>query len=69
MSYGFRVKMIEYDEVARNLRQDSAKRVSEVSTSILFVAEHLRFSDDQVDLLYLYRFVQMYSHSLEIPSI
>uniref|UniRef100_A0A0V0IH11 Putative ovule protein n=1 Tax=Solanum chacoense TaxID=4108 RepID=A0A0V0IH11_SOLCH len=49
MSYGFRVKMIEYDEVARNLRQDSAKRVSEVSTSILFVAEHLRFSDDQME--------------------
>ncbi|XP_027773632.1 uncharacterized protein LOC107023830 isoform X3 [Solanum pennellii] len=49
MSYGFWVKMIEYDEVARNLRQDSAKRVSEVSTSILFVAEHLRFSDDQME--------------------
>ncbi|KAK6788443.1 hypothetical protein RDI58_016968 [Solanum bulbocastanum] len=49
MSYGFRVKMIEYDEVARNLRQDSAKRVSEVSTSILFIAEHLRFSDDQME--------------------
>ncbi|KAL3336452.1 hypothetical protein AABB24_032281 [Solanum stoloniferum] len=49
MSYGFRVKMIEYGEVAQNLRQDSAKRVSEVGTSILFIAEHLRFSDDQME--------------------
>lgn len=69
MSYGFRVKMIEYDEVARNLSKNSAKRASGVSTSILFVAEHLRFSDDQVDFLYRYSFVQMYSHSLEIPSV
>lgn len=49
MSYGFRVKMIEYDEVAQNLSKDSAKRASGVSTSILFVAEHLRFSDDQME--------------------
>ncbi|XP_055829942.1 O-methyltransferase 1, chloroplastic [Solanum dulcamara] len=50
ISYGFRVKMIEYDEVARNLSKNSAKRASGVSTSILFVAEHLRFSDDQVEI-------------------
>ncbi|KAJ8559276.1 hypothetical protein K7X08_003334 [Anisodus acutangulus] len=49
MSYGFRVKMIEYDEVARNLGKNSAKRASGVGTSILFVAEHLRFSDDQME--------------------
>ncbi|PHU16478.1 hypothetical protein BC332_17683 [Capsicum chinense] len=49
MSYGFRVKMIEYDEVARNLRKDSAKRASGVGASILFVAEHLCFSDDQME--------------------
>lgn len=49
MSYGFRVKMIEYDEVARNLSKDCAKRASGVGTSILFVAEHLRFSDDQME--------------------
>ncbi|XP_009596684.1 O-methyltransferase 1, chloroplastic [Nicotiana tomentosiformis] len=49
MSYGFRVKAIEYDEVARNLSKDSARRASGVGTSILFVAEHLRFSDDQME--------------------
>ncbi|KAK4376325.1 hypothetical protein RND71_007002 [Anisodus tanguticus] len=49
MSYGFRVKIIEYDEVARNLGKNSAKRASGVGTSILFVAEHLRFSDDQME--------------------
>ncbi|MCD7468047.1 hypothetical protein HAX54_005834 [Datura stramonium] len=48
MSYGFRVKMIEYDEVARGLSKDYAKRASGVGTSILFVAEHLLFSDDQM---------------------
>lgn len=46
MSYGFRVNMIGYDEVARDLGK---KPAVEDYKNILFVAEHLRFSDDQLD--------------------
>lgn len=45
MSYGFRVNMIGYDEVARTYARDS---VLGEYKNLLFVAEHLRFSDDQV---------------------
>lgn len=45
MSNGFRVDMISYEDVARNLGKQLA---SEQYKNILFVAEQLRFSDDQV---------------------
>ena len=43
MSYGFRVRIIGYDEVARNLGQE---QILGNSDNLLFVAEQLRFSDD-----------------------
>ncbi|KAI3783178.1 hypothetical protein L2E82_13242 [Cichorium intybus] len=46
MSYGFRVRIIGYDDVARNLGRELA---GEVADNFLFVAEHLRFSDDQME--------------------
>ncbi|XP_059659565.1 O-methyltransferase 1, chloroplastic isoform X1 [Cornus florida] len=46
MSNGFRVDMIGYDEVARNLGKEPA---SGDYKNILFVAEHLRFSDNQME--------------------
>lgn len=48
MSNGFRVDMISYEDVARNLSKQLA---SGQYKNILFVAEQLRFSDDQVRLL------------------
>lgn len=45
MSYGFRVRIIGYDEVAKNLGQT---HVVGDSDCLLFVAEHLRYSDDEV---------------------
>lgn len=45
VSYGFRVSIIEYVEIARKYARDS---VSGEYNNFLFVAEHLRFSDDQV---------------------
>lgn len=45
MSYSLRVKIIEYDEVAKNLRKGSY----DGHENILFVAEQLQFSDDQVN--------------------
>lgn len=45
MSHGLRVEMTEYDDVALNLGRESGPNLSK---SILFVAEQLRFSDDQV---------------------
>lgn len=45
MSYGFRVDTIGYEEVARNLSKEPALRDYD---SLIFIAEHLRFSDDQV---------------------
>lgn len=45
MSNGFKVEMIHYGEVATNLGKELASSECEY---ILFVAEHLRFSDDQV---------------------
>ncbi|KAI3741790.1 hypothetical protein L1987_59467 [Smallanthus sonchifolius] len=47
MSYGFRVRIIGYDEVANNLGQ---KHVVGESDCLLFVAEHLRFSDDEMEI-------------------
>ncbi|KAI3460797.1 hypothetical protein Pfo_017460 [Paulownia fortunei] len=47
MSHGLRVEMIEYDEVARNLRKESAP---DDHKNILFVAEQLQFSDDQMEI-------------------
>lgn len=45
MSNGFRVNMINHEEVARSL----GKVLAPVNyKNILFVAEQLRFSDDQV---------------------
>ncbi|KAK3020848.1 hypothetical protein RJ639_045530 [Escallonia herrerae] len=46
MSYDFRVDMIGYDEVARNLDKEPA--LGDYN-NILFVAEHLRYSDDQME--------------------
>lgn len=45
MSCGFRVEIIGYNDIARNL---DSELVTEEYTNVLFVAEHLRFSDDQV---------------------
>ncbi|KAF5811097.1 putative methyltransferase Ppm1/Ppm2/Tcmp, S-adenosyl-L-methionine-dependent methyltransferase [Helianthus annuus] len=47
MSYGFRVRMIGYDEVAKNLGQKHAVGDSDY---VLFVAEHLRFSDYEMEI-------------------
>ncbi|KDP28170.1 hypothetical protein JCGZ_13941 [Jatropha curcas] len=46
MSNGFRVEMIKYDEVARSLGKELAPGDYK---NILFVAEQLRFSDDQME--------------------
>ncbi|KAK2965171.1 hypothetical protein RJ640_019926 [Escallonia rubra] len=46
MSYDFRVDMIGYDEVARNLDKEPA--LGDYKNT-LFVAEHLRYSDDQME--------------------
>ncbi|KAA8543088.1 hypothetical protein F0562_021417 [Nyssa sinensis] len=46
MSRGFRIDMISYNEVARNLGKEPAPGDYK---NILFVAEHLRFSDDQME--------------------
>lgn len=45
MSNGFRVDMISFEDVSRNLGKQLP---SEHYKNILFVAEQLRFSDDQV---------------------
>lgn len=45
MSNGFRVDMISYEDVARNLGKQLG---SGQYKNIMFVAEQLRFSDDQV---------------------
>ncbi|KAD3068673.1 hypothetical protein R6Q59_017302 [Mikania micrantha] len=47
MSYGFRVRIIGYDEVAKKLGQ---KHVIGDSDCLLFVAEQLRFSDDEMEI-------------------
>ncbi|GER34702.1 S-adenosyl-L-methionine-dependentmethyltransferases superfamily protein [Striga asiatica] len=47
MSHGLRVEMIGYDEVAGNIGKESVKDGRE---NILFVAEQLQFSDDQMEL-------------------
>ncbi|KAI3773157.1 hypothetical protein L6452_04360 [Arctium lappa] len=47
MGYGFRVRIIGYDNVATNLGQQHV--VQEDPNYLLFVAEHLRFSDDQME--------------------
>lgn len=54
MSYGFRVNVIGYDEVAKMYARDSV--VGEYD-NLLFVAEHLRFSDDQVSINSFYLMV------------
>ncbi|XP_052184384.1 O-methyltransferase 1, chloroplastic isoform X2 [Diospyros lotus] len=45
MSNGFRVSLISYSEIAKNLGRELAP----VDYNILFVAEQLRLSDDQVE--------------------
>ncbi|XP_074268578.1 O-methyltransferase 1, chloroplastic-like isoform X3 [Silene latifolia] len=45
MSHGFQVKVYDHEQIAKNL---GAELLKEPPNSILFVAEHLRFSDDQV---------------------
>ncbi|KAK9756934.1 hypothetical protein RND81_01G130900 [Saponaria officinalis] len=46
MRHGFQVQVIDYGQVAKDL---GGKQLKELSNSILFVAEHLRFSDDQME--------------------
>ncbi|XP_023763076.1 O-methyltransferase 1, chloroplastic [Lactuca sativa] len=46
MSYGFRVQIIGYDDVARSLGRE---QVEGIPDNLLFVAEHLRFSDDEME--------------------
>ncbi|KAL9247155.1 hypothetical protein vseg_020618 [Gypsophila vaccaria] len=46
MRHGFQVQVIDYDQVAKKL---GGEQPNEPSNSILFVAEHLRFSDDQME--------------------
>lgn len=46
MSNGFRVDMISYEDVARNLGKQLG---SGQYKNIMFVAEQLRFSDDQME--------------------
>lgn len=45
MSHGLKVEIIEHNEVARNLGKGS---LSDDCKTILFAAEQLQFSDDQV---------------------
>lgn len=45
MRHGFQVQMIDYEDVAKSLGRELSR---ETSSNMLFVAEHLRFSDDQV---------------------
>ncbi|KAL8192010.1 hypothetical protein R6Q57_028131 [Mikania cordata] len=47
MSYGLKVRIIGYDEVAKKLGK---KHVVGDSDCLLFVAEHLRFSDDEMEI-------------------
>ncbi|KAL0437631.1 UNVERIFIED_CONTAM: O-methyltransferase 1, chloroplastic [Sesamum radiatum] len=47
VSHGLKVKMIKHDEVARNLGKESAPGDHK---NILFVAEQLQFSDDQMEI-------------------
>ncbi|KAJ9551795.1 hypothetical protein OSB04_015840 [Centaurea solstitialis] len=47
MGYGFRVRIIGYDGVARNLGQQQVAAGD--PDNLLFVAEHLRFSDGQME--------------------
>lgn len=44
MSNGFRVELVDYDEVSRKISMELGD-----CKKILFVAEHLRFSDDQME--------------------
>ncbi|XP_074268577.1 O-methyltransferase 1, chloroplastic-like isoform X2 [Silene latifolia] len=46
MSHGFQVKVYDHEQIAKNL---GAELLKEPPNSILFVAEHLRFSDDQME--------------------
>ncbi|KMT06060.1 hypothetical protein BVRB_7g163850 [Beta vulgaris subsp. vulgaris] len=46
MRHGFQVHVIDCEDVARSLSKDLSR---ETSSSMLFVAEHLRFSDDQME--------------------
>lgn len=48
MSNGFRVELISYGEVAAKLGRELAPQDYK---GLLFVAEQLRFSDDQVRML------------------
>ncbi|KAI4349668.1 hypothetical protein L6164_010231 [Bauhinia variegata] len=46
MSFGFRVEIVSFEGVARSLNKELASRHCD---NILFVAEKLRFSDDQME--------------------
>ncbi|CAI9105415.1 OLC1v1004331C3 [Oldenlandia corymbosa var. corymbosa] len=46
MSHGFQVNMIQYDQVARDFRKELKE---DGNRNILFVAEQLRYSDDQME--------------------
>ncbi|XP_071718916.1 O-methyltransferase 1, chloroplastic [Rutidosis leptorrhynchoides] len=47
MSFGFQVRIKRYDDVARNLGQ---QHIVGDSDTLLFVAEHLRFSEDEMEI-------------------
>lgn len=52
MSNGFRVDMVSYNEVASKLGKELAPGSCK---NILFVAEQLRYSDDQVQLIGVFK--------------
>lgn len=60
MGYGFRVDVIGYEEVARSLGKDPALGDYK---NLLFVAEHLRLSDDQVIRLSFFSVIA-YTHGI-----
>ncbi|XP_057535926.1 O-methyltransferase 1, chloroplastic [Amaranthus tricolor] len=47
MRHGFQVQMIDCEDVAKSLGRKLSR---ETSSNMLFVAEHLRFSDDQMEM-------------------
>ncbi|XP_021763192.1 uncharacterized protein LOC110727907 [Chenopodium quinoa] len=47
MRHGFQVHVIDYKDVASSLSRDLS---NETSSTMLFVAEHMRFSDDQMEM-------------------
>ncbi|KNA21462.1 hypothetical protein SOVF_042970 [Spinacia oleracea] len=47
MRHGFQIHVIDHEDVARSFGRDLSR---ESYNRVLFVAEHLRFSDDQVEM-------------------